>query len=401
MAFLFLLVCVLPILVQSADNGLARTPPMGWLDWERFRCNTDCVNDPDNCISENLIKTMADLMASEGYKDAGYEYVCIDDCWPSHERGPDGRLVPDPERFPSGMKALADYVHSKGLKLGIYEDFGTETCAKYPGSEFYLQTDAQTFADWGIDLLKFDTCNSYSSDFQYGFPAMAFYLNQTGRPILFSCEWPHGESESNFTAIRQACNMWRTGLDIEDSWDSVVGVIDFYAKDAQNFSSFSGPGGWADPDEVIVGDFGLSYEEERAHFGMWAMFASPLLMSVDLRNIRNSSKALLQNRNILAINQDPLGHQATLKMELANGYVYVFTRTLVDNKIAVAVLNKAFNGMPTSVTMTGKDLGLTDESGYTITDGFTGDQIGSYGPTSEIIQNVNPSGIVIFVATPK
>ncbi|KAK6176934.1 hypothetical protein SNE40_015137 [Patella caerulea] len=344
---------------------------------------------------------MADHIVADGYKDVGYEYVCIDDCWPTKERGPDGRLVPDPDRFPSGMKALADYVHGKGLKLGIYEDFGHYTCGGYPGSEFYLKTDAQTFADWGIDLLKFDTCNSNHEDFTYGFPAMEFFLNQTGRPILFSCEWPHGESSSNFSAIRDTCNIWRTGADVQDSWDSVFGIIDFYANNKDNFSYYSGPGGWADPDMLVVGDFGLSYEQERTQFGMWAMFASPLLMSVDLRNIRNESKALLQNKNILAINQDPMGKQATLKMKMEDDNIYVFTRPLTNNRIAAAFVNKNNNGMPTRLTIKGSDVGLSNQNGYNVVDGFTAQSMGSFLPTSDIVVNVNPSGIVLFVATPK
>ncbi|KAK6176936.1 hypothetical protein SNE40_015138 [Patella caerulea] len=376
---------------------------MGWLTWERFRCNVNCTVDPDNCISEKLIKTMADHIVTDGYRDVGYEYVCIDNCWMLPSRDEHGRLVADPDRFPSGMKGLSDYIHGKGLKLGIYEDFGVFTCGKkYPGSEFYLKTDADTFANWGVDLLKFDTCNSNPSDFEYGFPAMEFYLNKTGRPILFSCEWPHGQhGKSNYTAIRNTCNMWRTGIDVQDSWDSVMGVIDVYAEDMENFSQYSGPGGWADPDMLVVGDFGLSYEQERAQFGMWAMFASPLLMSVDLRNIRNESKALLQNKNILAINQDPMGKQATLKMKMLKNSIYVFTRPLTNSRIAVALLNKSDRGTPTSVTIKGSDVGLSNQNGYNVVDGFTAQSMGSFLPTSDIVLNVNPSGIVLFVATPK
>lgn len=144
----------------SLDNGLAKTPPMGWMAWERFRCNTDCTTDPQNCISEKLFIEMAEIMAKEGYKEAGYQYVSIDDCWLENTRDKDGRLVSDKKRFPHGIRALADFVHSKGLKLGIYEDFGTKTCAGYPGSEYFLQMDAETFADWEVDMLKLDGCYS-------------------------------------------------------------------------------------------------------------------------------------------------------------------------------------------------------------------------------------------------
>ncbi|ESN90211.1 hypothetical protein HELRODRAFT_182708 [Helobdella robusta] len=158
--------CLLKIL--ALDNGLTRTPPMGWLSWERFRCNVDCKNDPNNCISEKLFMDMADKMASGGYKKAGYEYVIIDDCWSEKKRDQNGRLQADKNRFPSGIKKLADYIHSKGLKFGIYGDFGTLTCGGYPGSIYYLEADANTFAEWGVDYFKMDGCYAEIEQFDEG-----------------------------------------------------------------------------------------------------------------------------------------------------------------------------------------------------------------------------------------
>ncbi|CAG5114833.1 unnamed protein product, partial [Candidula unifasciata] len=314
---MILKLCVITLacgLVGALDNGLALTPPMGWLSWERFRCNVDCQNDPDNCISEKLYMKMADLMVSEGYRDAGYQYVNIDDCWPAKERDSNGRLVADPVRFPNGIQALARYVHSKGLKLGIYEDFGSKTCAGYPGSEFYLETDAKTFAEWEIDSLKFDGCNSDPADMPYGYPVMGRFLNMTGRPILFTCQWPgymYGAGlKPDYAAVRETCNQWRNYDDVQDSWGSVLDIIEHYGKDPGNFSAYAGPGGWNDPDELVVGDYGLSYYQQKAQFGMWALFASPLMMSLDLRSVDPAAKQLLLNKNIIAINQDPLGNQA-------------------------------------------------------------------------------------------
>jgi len=148
-------------LSSALDNGLARTPPMGWLAWERFRCNTDCENDPHNCISERLFMQMADLVISDGYYDAGYRYINIDDCWLAHERDRRGKLQPDATRFPSGIKALGDYVHSKGLKFGIYEDYGNYTCAGYPGILGHLKEDADTFESWGVDYVKVGILTKY------------------------------------------------------------------------------------------------------------------------------------------------------------------------------------------------------------------------------------------------
>jgi len=185
--FLLTIFCLdLIALISSLDNGLVLTPPMGWLSWERFTCQTDCVNHPKDCISERLYMDMADRLASDGFRDVGYEFVNIDDCWLEKERDAQtGKLVADRTRFPHGIKWLADYIHSKGLKLGIYGDVGTKTCAGYPGSDGtngtdYYQLDAQTFAEWGVDSLKFGGCNEDIKQMDTKFPKMSDALNKTG-----------------------------------------------------------------------------------------------------------------------------------------------------------------------------------------------------------------------------
>jgi alpha-galactosidase len=188
---LWLLLCAVYIpLGQTLDNGLALTPPMGWMHWQRFRCLVDCDAYPDECINEKLFRSMADHLAADGYLEAGYEYLIIDDCWASKERDDQGRLQPNATRFPNGIKALADYVHSKGLKFGIYGDYGTKTCAGYPGSYGHLETDAKTFAEWEVDYLKLDGCYADVDNLEQGYIEMGRYLNQTGRPIVYSCSWP-------------------------------------------------------------------------------------------------------------------------------------------------------------------------------------------------------------------
>ncbi|CAG0881583.1 unnamed protein product [Darwinula stevensoni] len=343
---------ILASVSSALDNGLALTPPMGWLSWERFQCNTDCVNDPENCIrsgmmnfeisfhsqcqtltancsfycrsihkqflsfstcSEHLMKTMADLMVSEGYAEAGYKYIIVDDCWLARERDTYGRLQADPQRFPSGIKGLADYVHSKGLLFGIYEDYGDFTCAGYPGVLGHLEVDAYTLASWGVDYIKLDGCHSDPKDMDQGYPEFGHYLNRTGRPIVYSCSWPqyqmaHG-IQPNYTAIRSMCNLWRNYGDIEDSWGSVLKIVDYYGDNQESLVPNAGPGHWNDPDMLIIGDFGLSYEESKVQMALWAILAAPLLMSVDLRTIRPEYKAILQNSDIIQVSQDPLGIQ--------------------------------------------------------------------------------------------
>ncbi|XP_008507938.1 alpha-galactosidase A isoform X2 [Equus przewalskii] len=237
---------------RALDNGLAMTPTMGWLHWERFMCNTDCEEDPDSCVSEKLFMQMADLMDSEGWRDVGYEYLCIDDCWMAPQRDSKGRLQADPKRFPGGIRRLADYVHGKGLKLGIYADVGKLTCAGFPGSYGYYDIDAKTFADWGVDLLKFDGCHFDTLvDLADGYKYMSLALNRTGRSIVYSCEWPlymMPFRKPNYTEVREYCNHWRNFADIYDAWQSVKSVLDWTSSNQEKIVDAAGPGGWNDPD---------------------------------------------------------------------------------------------------------------------------------------------------------
>ncbi|XP_046375044.2 alpha-N-acetylgalactosaminidase-like isoform X1 [Haliotis rufescens] len=401
---MYLCLLLLCGVVHGLNNGLARTPPMGFLSWERFRCNLDCKNDPENCVSEHLYKSIADVIVAEGYRDLGYEYVNIDDCWPAKTRDAAGRLQPDPNRFPSGMHNLSQYMHARGLKLGIYEDFGKRTCAGYPGSEFFLRTDANTFAEWEIDLLKFDGCNSDPKDMDIGYPLMEFFLNQTGRPFLFSCSWPAYivgtlKKVPNYTAIKEHCNIWRNYDDIQDSWDSALKIIDYYGENKGNFAGVAGPGGFNDPDELLVGDFGLSYDQQKVQFGMWAMMASPLFISTDLRKIKPEFKAILQNKRVIAINQDPLGAQATQLYKAST--IQVWLKPLaVNGTLAVAILNTDNQGEPAKITLNPKQIGALSPNGVNITETFDNIYVGAFKPTETFTLSINPTGIFLATVVP-
>ncbi|XP_002733825.2 alpha-N-acetylgalactosaminidase-like [Saccoglossus kowalevskii] len=386
----------------SLDNGLARTPPMGWMAWERFRCNIDCVNDPDNCIGEKLFMQIADHMSTDGFKDVGYEYVAIDDCWMSHQRDSNGKLYGNTTRFPSGIKRLADYVHSKGLKLGIYEDYGKLTCAGYPGSLDHLEVDAQTFADWGVDYLKFDGCYSNPKVMDTGYPQMTKALNKTGIPIVFSCSWPDYQRASgmkpNYTLIGDNCNLWRNFNDIQDSWDSVTSIIDYYAKEHDTLAAAQGPGKWNDPDMVIIGDFGLSYDQSKSQMAMWSIFASPLMMSNDLRSVSDEAKEILLNKEIIAVNQDALGVMG--RQVYKTGAMEVWTKPLVNKSFATVFLNRNTNGMPRSISMTLKDMGYnTGVDHYTLRDVYLHKSLGNYGINDQFTATVNPTGVVMVTAS--
>ncbi|XP_038631289.1 alpha-galactosidase A [Scyliorhinus canicula] len=406
-ALTVLLACLLGLAQEgcSLENGLARTPVMGWLHWERFLCNVDCQEDPHNCISEQLYMQMADIMAAEGWKDVGYDYVCIDDCWLARTRDSNHRLQPDPKRFPSGIKRLADYVHSKGLKLGIYEDVGTHTCAGYPGSYGYYELDAQTFAEWGVDLLKFDGCNFINLDLLIeGYMNMSLALNKTGRDIVYSCEWPFylwPFKKPNYMEIRKYCNHWRNHGDIDDSWGSVKNIIDWTALHQSLIAPIAGPGGWNDPDMLVIGNFGLSKDQQITQMALWAIMAAPLLMSNDLRNIDPDSKALLQNRYIIAINQDPLGIQGQRVNKLRN--FELWSRPLAGGGYAYAVVNRAEIGGPQkfSIVMFGLDDGKACRRECLITQILPAFQFrGIHVLTSVLDFWVNPTGTILFTVFP-
>ncbi|XP_023253795.1 alpha-galactosidase A isoform X2 [Seriola lalandi dorsalis] len=346
---------------EALDNGLALKPTMGWLHWERFMCNIDCDKDPDNCISERLYMQMADVMVKEGWKEAGYEYVCVDDCWPSHQRDAQGRLLADPKRFPGGIKKLADYVHSKGLKLGIYADVGKNTCAGYPGSLGYYETDAQTFADWHVDLLKFDGCYMDWTMLGEGYINMSKALNKTGRPILYSCEWPLYEwpiRKPNYTAIRETCNHWRNFNDVYDSWSSVKSILDWTAAHQDIIVPSAAPGGWNDPD-----------------------------------------MELLQNRRIIDISQDPLGRQGyhTAKVDSFE----VWERPLSKNRLAIAVLNKQEIGGPRGFVVRAVPGWRICNPQCNVTQILPKyKEMGVQTPHSKMVISVNPSGTALLTVTP-
>eukprot|EP01052_Picozoa_sp_SAG31_P001763 SAG31_NODE_59_length_29571_cov_20.443506_23_plen_511_part_00 len=310
-------------------NGLAQLPPMGWISWQSFGCRIDCTSGGwgDDCLSEGLVKRMADRMVQDGYASVGYSYINIDDCWANHSgRDPaTGELVSDPARFPSGMAALSEYVHDSKLRFGLYSAANAHTCAGWPASLGQEERDAATFARWGVDSLKYDGCNANISNYIDSYPRMGAALNKTGRQILFSCSWPvyqrlHGV-HPNYQLLQQiGCNLWRNADDMQDDWDSVVKIVEYYATQCflyngeqfcDSFMRAQGPETWNDPDMLVLGNGIFSEREEQVQFGMWCLFAAPLYMGNDLRSVPASSRSILQNPELIAVDQDRLGLPAT------------------------------------------------------------------------------------------
>jgi alpha-galactosidase len=329
----------------ALENTLARTPPMGFNNWNFTHC--------DSTFNEANIHAVADAFVSKGLKDVGYTYVNIDDCWALSQRDSQGNLVPDPARFPSGVKALADYVHARGLKFGIYTSAGTKTCntAGFPGGLGHEQQDATLFASWGVDYLKYDNCNNQGVDAVQRYTAMRDALAATGRPIVFSiCEW--GQSTPKvWTWGAGMGNLWRTTGDISDNWSSMISRV--HTND--DLAQYAGPGHWNDPDMLEVGNGGMTDTEYRAHFSLWAMMSSPLLIGSDIRTASTATLNILRNTDLIAVDQDPLGRQATIVS--SSGGLVVYAKPLSNGDFAVALLNEG--GSTATVSTTTSAIGMS------------------------------------------
>ncbi|SNY24587.1 glycoside hydrolase family 27 protein [Paractinoplanes atraurantiacus] len=357
---------------RALENGVARTPPMGWNTWNTFGCN----------INETLIKQTADALVSNGMRDLGYQYVVVDDCWFDPNRDGAGNLQANPSRFPSGMRALGDYLHARGLKFGIYQVPGAKTCAQstggYPGATGSLGhevQDANQFAAWGVDFLKYDYCNGSGTinDQVATFAKMRDALRATGRPIVLSinsnsfhcCTGP----QRNWSDV---ANMWRTTEDIINRWDT--GNTNGYPMGVKNIidvtvplAGYAGPGGFTDPDMMVVGRGGMTDTEMRTHFAMWAVMAAPLIAGNDVRSMDSATSTILKNSRLIAINQDSLGRQGA-QVANDNGR-RVLAKPLANGDVAVALYNPGSSTatMTTSAAAIGKS-----GSSFTLTDAWSG-----------------------------
>jgi alpha-galactosidase len=352
---------VAPAPAYALDDGLARTPPMGFNNWNDTFCGPD--------FNEEYVKATADLIASTGLKDAGYEYVNLDDCWarpqnsPQGSRDAQGHLVPDPVRFPNGIDAVADYVHAQGLKLGIYSDAGTRTCngrgfdgmlgpGWTAGDPTFETTDAQDFADWGVDYVKFDWCNvplgevpgdTVQEKARLLYTKMSEALRATGRPMVFSIATLGDSRVRPWEWGAEVGHLGRTTGDIRANYASMSDI----AKFNLTLSDFAGPGYWNDPDMLQVGNApeqggSWSLVEQRTHFSLWAMMAAPLLIGTDLRNATRQTLSILRNRDVIAVDQDRSGIQGEVVRfdeDGAGGGHYVIAKPLEDGDVAVALWN--------------------------------------------------------------
>ncbi|WP_232240605.1 glycoside hydrolase family 27 protein [Kutzneria sp. 744] len=357
---------------QALGNGLATTPQMGFNDWNAYGCN----------VSETLIKSTAQAMHGNGMQAAGYQYVNIDDCWLTHNRDRNGNLVPDRTKFPDGIAGTASYVHSLGLKLGIYEDAGTATCAGYPGSLGHERQDAALFASWGVDYLKYDNCNNTGVSARSRYTAMRDALAATGRPILFSlCNWGQ---ENVWTWGAKVGNSWRTTGDISPSFSSMLGI--FHANVRLN--SYAGPGGWNDPDMLEIGN-GMSATEDRAEFSLWAEMAAPLIAGTNIAKASSTTLSILSDKAVVAVDQDSLGKQG--RMVSSTGGHDVLAKPLANGDVAVALFNET--NSTATIGTTAAAVGKAAATRYGLADLWSGAKSSTTGTISA---SVPAHGVVMY-----
>lgn len=376
-----------PLMGQKFD-GLAQTPPMGWNSWNTFHVD----------ISEDMIRDMADIMVSSGMKDAGYEYLIVDDGWEAMERDPDGNLVPDPAKFPHGMKVVADYVHGRGLKFGIHNCAGNKTCNGMPGGRGHEYQDARLYASWGVDYLKYDWCEHGTADAQETYRTMRDALYATGRPMVFSlCEW--GENKPWLWA-QEVGHLWRTTGDIRDcrkcvgEWDTGWEII---LEQQVPLAKYAGPGHWNDPDMLEVGNPGLTVNESRAHFSLWCMLAAPLMAGNDLRTMTPETLAILTNREAIAIDQDPLGKQGT-RFTNAPG-LQIWIKELSGGRWAICYYNSSEE--PTKVVANWQNMYFMDRSkAYSVRNVWEAKDVCRTDEAPVVNMMVAPVDVVLLVLSP-
>jgi len=387
---LIMILAANPANAQLERNSLAQTPPMGWNSWNKFACN----------VSEDLIKSVADAIVTNGMKDAGYQYVVIDDCW-QVSRDENGFIVADAQRFPSGIKALADYVHSKGLKFGLYSDAGAKTCAGRPGSQGHEYQDALQYARWGVDYLKYDWCSTGTRNAEEAYSTMNKALLATGRPIVFSmCEWGTAKPWLWANGIG---NLWRTTGDISDVWSSnkkwpdgsccqlgFVNILDLQA----DLYSYAGPGHWNDPDMMEVGNGGMTIPEYRAHFSFWALLAAPLISGNDVRSMTPEIKEILTNPDVIAVNQDKLGREG--RRIAKNGDLEVWAKPLSDGSRAVILFNRGSSESEISVNWV--QIGYPEHLAAKVRDLWAHKDVGSF--TGNYSAKVSSHSVVMVEIAP-
>jgi len=378
---------------HGLDNGVALTPPMGWSTWNTLACDYD----------EGDLREIANIMVNTGLTKLGYVYFNIDDCW-EDGRDAHGRLRFNATRFPSGMAGWGSYLHNLGMKFGIYTSSGQFTCSGYEGSWGHEFEDAQTFADWEVDFMKLDCCNSSMEMKNVSYPKWSKALNATGRPIVYSCDtdeligiFPWTNEERPWEWGPSTCNMWRTWKDIKPYWWSWTMNLAFNIEtwDLLDLSTIAHPGAWNDPDMLEVGVGDMTYEESKSHFSLWAMMAAPLILGNDLRHMTPQTLEIISNAEVIAIDQDPLGRQGRRVIQGIDSDIYA--KPLAGGAIAVALWNKV--NYPLDITLNWSDLGFAPSRSMMLRDLWAHRDLGAH-TQSFSAKGVPSTGVIVLKLSP-
>lgn len=395
LAFAVLVPFQFPVAALAQQNPvsarLALTPPMGWNTWNKFACN----------VSDELVRGMADAMVKSGMKDAGYQYVVIDDCW-QVSRDKNANIVADPQRFPNGIRAVADYVHSVGLKFGIYSDAGSKTCAGRPGGLGHEYQDALMYASWGVDYLKYDWCNTTTQDAKASYANIRAALDASGRPIVLSiCEW--GKNQPWRWGKEVGGNLWRTTGDIQDRWagqqkwgDGTCcsnGMLDIVDQQV-GIGPYAGPGHWNDPDMLEVGNGGMTTTEYRSHFSLWAILTAPLIAGNDLRTMTPEIRDILTNKEVIGVDQDPLGREG--RRVAKDGDLEIWAKQLRDGGRAVVLLNRGSSQH--EITVIWEEIGYPNHLSAAVRDLWAHKDLGSFA--GKFSAPVDSHGVVMVTIRP-
>ncbi|CAJ0559575.1 unnamed protein product, partial [Mesorhabditis spiculigera] len=395
--------------IDALENGLASKKPLqDPLRWAGCRGgffllrSRDRQKHPHDCINERLYVTQADQIVSDGFREAGYTSIHIDDCWMEMQRTALDRLAANRSRFPSGIKNLAKMMHQRGLQLGIYEDYGTLTCAGYPGSKGYLELDAETFSDWDVDYLKFDGCYCNMSEVAAGFKSMRYALKKVQKKMIYSCEWPlylkQAPEMIHYDEIAENCNLWRNFDDIYSNWASILSIIDFQAENQEEIAKVQKPGAWNDPDMLVIGNGNLTVEQCRSQMSIWCIWSAPLIMSTDLRILKAEYREILLNKQAIAVNQDPMGKFG--KRVYKEGDLNIFSKPIQPSKgektsLAIGVLNRNPDS-PIDHTFTLSSLGLHEP--VELIEIWSNTQFGKVNPDASIKVTIHPGDTLFFTA---
>ena len=378
-AAILLFVCLLPAAVLSYDNGCGRTPQMGWNSYNHYACS----------VNEAILKSTADAFVANDLPKFGYKYVNVDDCW-AESRDSQGVIQPDTAAFPD-FQGMIDYIHSKGLLFGLYSDAGTKTCAGRPGSLNYETLDANTYAKWQVDYLKYDNCYNDGIPPEKRYPIMRDALNKTGRHIFYSlCEWGQDDPATWAPAVG---NSWRTTEDIEDNWNSMISRADLNNA----WWNYSAPYGWNDPDMLEVGNGGMSTTEYETHFSLWCLMKAPLLIGTDVTNMSSDTLRILTNDEAIAVNQDPLGSQGYRRKSNGSREVWAGPLSSPSKSYAVILLNRGDS--TTNVTANWTDFGLDASTKASVRDLWLHQDLGV--KTGSITASVPSHGVAFYRITPQ